>query len=174
MRKIQAGPICRDNRGVSDFAGRNRDTHGTFRGHLFATVAGGGNVCCKAKSLPPVARSTGARNWAPLGDGDAERHPRRDYTMRSFRYVRAWCVAQEKNPAPGTSGTPGTPGRNEYRIKGKKREQGSSERGRPRGKRVENWPARNPVDKATVETTTAKRSGVERRGAQRGWWRTHA
>ena len=33
---------------------------------LSAAVVDGGNVCCEPKSLPPVAQSTGARNWAPL------------------------------------------------------------------------------------------------------------
>ena len=64
MRKIQAGSICRDNRGVSDFAGRETlwgggrgeeerrgEKRETLVGHLgcilSAAVVDGGNVCCE-------------------------------------------------------------------------------------------------------------------------------
>lgn len=52
---------------------------------MSATVTGGGNVCCQPNGLPPVARSTGARNWAPPRGGRGTRHPRRDYATRRFQ-----------------------------------------------------------------------------------------
>lgn len=105
MREIQAGSICHDNRGVSDFTGREtlgveseekksgermRDAHGTFRVHFVHHLPVAVTFVAKQRIYHPSRDRRGREIGHLSFKRDAERHPRRDYATRSFRYAGAW------------------------------------------------------------------------------------